>query len=48
MYHGIATLADGSQIETDGTITEICEWADQLAVESDGDVRISIGRIGAA
>ena len=47
MYHGTAILADGSQIETDGTIDELCEWADQLAAEN-GDIRINIGRVGAA
>lgn len=39
-YHGVATLEDGSVIEMDGTITELCEWADQVASQSGGDVQI--------
>lgn len=42
MYKGVAILADGSQIETTGTIMEICEWADRIATETGGDVKISV------
>ena len=41
-YHGVATLEDGSVIEKDGTISELCEWADQIASQSGGNVQIKV------
>lgn len=44
-YHGVATLEDGSVLEKDGTITELCEWADKVASESGGNVQINVALI---
>ena len=44
-YHGVATLADGSVLEMDGSIIELCIWADQVSEDADGDVKICIGRL---
>lgn len=45
IYHGKATLEDGTVLETDGAIMDIANWADKVIQETEGNIRIDITRL---
>lgn len=46
-YTGTASLPDGTEVNTSGTIAECANWADNIIREFGGDIRIEIIQKGA-